>query len=304
MELADLRLLLAIGEAGSITGGAAAQHLSLPAASARLRLLERQTGSSLFDRHRRGVTPTQVGVLLLTQARELIRAADRLEADLAAFAETSVRLLVNTTGASTLTRALTGFLAAHPEVSIDVDSRPSAQIVTALAEGRADIGVLADSVPHGDLDILPLRPDPLVAATSSTSERLQPGPTSLARLLDHPHVGLSRGTPFGDHIDGHARPYGRGLGYRLRLPTFPAVVDAVEADIGIAILPADSLTGRPGVTTRPLTDGWAHRNLVLGTARTTRPSTAAASLHAHLVATVRAGGSPVTGMAGPAGATG
>lgn len=288
MDLADLRLVLAIADTGSITGGAEARHLSLPAASARLRQLERRIGTTIFDRHRRGVTPTPAGALLLSHARDIAQAADRLEDDLATYADTTVRLLVNTSASTSLTDTLTTFLAAHPGIRIDIDERPSGRIVAALAEHRADLGVLADSVPHGALRITVLRPDPLVAVTGTTAPRIAPGPTSLSALLDKPFVGLSRGKPLQDHIDGHAHPFGKRLRYRLRLPALTAVLDAVEAGIGVAILPAPALTHAARITVHPLADTWAARNMVLGTAPDARPSAAATALQHHLTTTATA----------------
>jgi DNA-binding transcriptional LysR family regulator len=286
MDLPDLRLVLAIADSGSITSGAEARHLSLPAASARLRLLERRIGTTIFDRHRRGVTPTPAGSLLVSHARDIVRAADRLDDDLATYTDTTVRLLVNTSASTSLTDTLTTFLAAHPDTRIDIDERPSGRIVAALAEHRADLGVLADSVPHGALRITALRPDPLVAITGTAAPHIAPGPTSLSALLDQPFVGLSRGKPLQDHIDGHAHPFGKRLQYRLRLPAMTAVLDAVEAGVGVAILPAPSLIHNARITIHPLTDSWAARNMVLGTAPDARPSAAATALQHHLTTTV------------------
>src|SRR5262249_54275786 len=59
IDLRDLELFVAIAEAGSITHGAQHEHLSLPAASARLRAMERAVGTALVVRGRRGGTPAE-----------------------------------------------------------------------------------------------------------------------------------------------------------------------------------------------------------------------------------------------------
>ncbi len=61
MDLADLRLFIAIVESGSITGGAAMAHLALASASERVRKLEAEVGVPLLQRHARGVTLTEAG---------------------------------------------------------------------------------------------------------------------------------------------------------------------------------------------------------------------------------------------------
>jgi len=118
MDLIDLELVVAVADAGSITHGAARTHLALPSASARIRALEHTVGATLFDRDRRGVTPTPAGRLLLHHARTICRAVDHLRVELAEYAEghgATVRVLANTAAtASGLSPVLTSFLVAHP----------------------------------------------------------------------------------------------------------------------------------------------------------------------------------------------
>ncbi len=61
LDLADLRLFIAIVDTGSITGGAANAHLALASASERLRKMEAEIGVPLLHRHARGVTMTEAG---------------------------------------------------------------------------------------------------------------------------------------------------------------------------------------------------------------------------------------------------
>ncbi|HBS4383197.1 TPA: LysR family transcriptional regulator [Klebsiella pneumoniae] len=63
LDLADLRLFIAIVDTGSITGGAANAHLALASASERLRKMEAEIGVPLLHRHARGVTMTEAGVV-------------------------------------------------------------------------------------------------------------------------------------------------------------------------------------------------------------------------------------------------
>ena len=57
-DLVDLRLVLNVADAGSITHGAARSGLALASASERIRDMERELGAPLFERQRRGVAPT------------------------------------------------------------------------------------------------------------------------------------------------------------------------------------------------------------------------------------------------------
>jgi len=68
IELASLKLVVACAREGSLSAAAAACHLSVAGASSRLRRLEELLGTSLFDRHHRGLTVTTEGSRVVTAA--------------------------------------------------------------------------------------------------------------------------------------------------------------------------------------------------------------------------------------------
>ena len=77
-----------------------------------------------------------------------------------------VRLLSNTAAMTEfLPEALSAFLAAHPEVDIDLEELVSHEIVEAIAQGRADIGIVNDAVDLSGLQTFPFRHDRLVLVT-------------------------------------------------------------------------------------------------------------------------------------------
>ena len=73
LDLVDLRLIVHIGDAQSLTRGAEKSHLSLPAASNRLKNLENHLGTKLFDRNNQGVTLTPSGEAFVRHARKVIQ---------------------------------------------------------------------------------------------------------------------------------------------------------------------------------------------------------------------------------------
>ena len=155
-DLADLSLFRHVVEAGSITHGAERAHLALAAASTRIRNMEDVLGVPLLTRGRQGVTPTQAGRTLLQHARTILRQAERLHEDLGAYGggfAGQIRVLSNTNALTEfLPEALSSFLAEHPSVSVDLEERLSDEIVGLIAEGVADLGVVAGTVDAGALE--------------------------------------------------------------------------------------------------------------------------------------------------------
>jgi DNA-binding transcriptional LysR family regulator len=158
-DLTDLKLFVHIADSGSITAGAALMHLALPSASARVRGMEEALNVPLLQRGRRGAEPTEAGRTLLQHARIILRQVDDMQADLAQFAtglKGQVRLLCNTSAMTEfLPDALAAFLAAHPQLSINLEERLSRDIVQAVADGAADIGIITDAVDRAALQTFP-----------------------------------------------------------------------------------------------------------------------------------------------------
>jgi molybdate transport repressor ModE-like protein len=84
VDLASLRLLSAIAEAGSITAASRTLGITQQAASTRMRRLERRLGVALLVRGPRGSTLTLDGTMAAQWAAETVEAADRFDAGVAA----------------------------------------------------------------------------------------------------------------------------------------------------------------------------------------------------------------------------
>src|SRR6266567_2204236 len=170
-DLADLSLFRHVVEGGSITGGATRAHLALAAASTRIRNMEEALGAALLVRGRQGISPTQAGRTLLQHARTMLRQAERLREDLGAYAgglAGQIRVLSNTNALTEfLPEALSSFLAAHPNVSVDLEERLSDEIVGLIAEGVADLGIVAGTVDVSTLETYSFRKDRFVLETTA-----------------------------------------------------------------------------------------------------------------------------------------
>jgi len=267
-DLTDLRLFVDIVQSGSISKGAEAANMALASASERVTGMEQVLGTPLLQRGRRGVTPTAAGRALLQHARIVTLQIERMRGDLQAFSaglRGEVRMLSNTAGLVDLVpAALRTFLAAHPHVDVDLEERTSADIVQAVAEGQAHIGVIAGSADPGALQLRGLGGDRLTVLAASHHPLAAREAVGFAELLDEPFVGLGAGA-LHDHLEQHAARLGRRLVYRVRLRSFEAVARLVEAGVGLAILPLAAIERHPvaGVTTIRLTDAWAQRHLLV-----------------------------------------
>jgi DNA-binding transcriptional LysR family regulator len=269
-DLVDLSLFRHVVEAGSITHGAERAHLALAAASTRIRNMEDALGVSLLTRGRAGVVPTQAGRTLLQHARAMLRQADRLHEDLGAYSgglAGQIRVLSNTNALTEfLPEALSSFLATHPTVSVDLEERLSDEIVGLIAEGVADLGLVAATVDAGGLETYPFRRDRfvlVVAADQTLAKRKQ---IEFAEVLDRDFVGLDRASALQRFLASKAVRVGRPLRLRVQLRSFDAVCRMVECGVGIGIVPettARRVSKTMAIGIVPLTDPWAARKLTI-----------------------------------------
>jgi DNA-binding transcriptional LysR family regulator len=246
-DLVDLRLYLHILEAGNITAGAAHSHLSLAAASARIRALEASLGTAFFERGRRGVTPTPAGLALAEHARILLQQAERMQHELAEYAQGfkgRVRLPCNTAALTEyLPELLADFLREHPHISIDLQEMTSLHIAQAIRQGAADLGIVADSVDTRDLCTRAFRD-----------------------TLGHDYVGLGANSALAIHLEEQALRSGLRLQVRIRAEGFDGVLRMVAHGAGLGIVPLATLQRWPNheaFICRPLTEPWAQRKLLL-----------------------------------------
>ena len=269
-DLPDLSLFRHVVEAGSITHGAERAHLALAAASTRIRNMEDVLGVALLTRSRQGVTPTQAGRTLLAHARTILRQAERLHEDLGAYGggfAGQIRVLSNTNALTEfLPESLSSFLAAHPIVSVDLEERLSDEIVGLIAEGVADLGIVAGTVDAGALETYPFRRDRFVLVVARSHPLAKRAKIGFDDVLEHDLVGLDRASALQRFLATKAVRIGRPLRLRVQLRSFDAVCRLVECSVGIGIVPettARRVAKTMAIAIVPLTDSWAVRDLTI-----------------------------------------
>jgi DNA-binding transcriptional LysR family regulator len=269
-DFTDLSLFRHIVEAGSITHGAIRANLALAAASTRIRKMESAFGTELLIRGRQGVAPTQAGRTLLQHARSILAQTERMQEDLIPYARGlagQVRVLSNTNALTEfLPETLSSFLTAYPDISVDLEERLSDEIVGLIAEGSADIGIVAGTVDHGGLHTFPFRSDRFVLVVAHNHPLASRARIGFAEVLDYDMVGLDRASAIQRFLADKASRIGRPLRLRIQLRSFDAICRLVECNVGVGIVPETTVqrTSRNmAITAVQLTDPWALRELTI-----------------------------------------
>ncbi|WP_371226006.1 LysR substrate-binding domain-containing protein [Roseovarius sp. 2305UL8-3] len=151
-----LRTFLAVVETGSVTKGAARIFRSQSAASLQIAKLEDILGQPVFERHGRGVVPTEAGEKLLPVARDVTRMLDSTLRDLTSDdLHGKLRLgLPDDQSHAVLARIVAEFAQSHPLVELEVTCALSATYPDALTSGALDLAVYEEADPTPGVDIL------------------------------------------------------------------------------------------------------------------------------------------------------
>ena len=124
-DLVDLKLFVAVADAGNISRGAAACHLAPSSASLRIKQLEDTLGTRLFSRHAHGVELTRAGHVMIEHCRRSLAELEQMHADLAPYArgvKSQVTLFANSTAiASYLPDDLAAYFARFPGVRVALE---------------------------------------------------------------------------------------------------------------------------------------------------------------------------------------
>jgi len=163
----SLRYFVSIVSLGSIR--AAAQHLRIAqsAVSRQLQGLEDEVGTRLFERSRRGVVLTQAGILLRDYVLDASFQAERLRSEIDALQNLrrgTIHLhVIESAIPHLLPAAISAFRRDHPGIAFTVAIGGSTQVMEAVKDAEADIGIVFGRIASPDLLVMASAPEPLCA---------------------------------------------------------------------------------------------------------------------------------------------
>ncbi|WP_255407758.1 MULTISPECIES: LysR substrate-binding domain-containing protein [unclassified Achromobacter] len=131
-----------------------------------------------------------------------------------------------------------------------------------MAQGRADIGVVAVDADHPDLEYLPYREDRFVVVVPPGSRLSQHGALRFSECFGEPWICQQNGSALHTYLMNQAAALGSRLDVRVQVANFDAIVRLVASGAGISIVP-ESVLGRRDperVAIVPLTEPWAARH--------------------------------------------
>ena len=245
-DLTGFDLLLSVARLGSVGRAATAHHISQPAASARLRELERRLGVTLLHRSPRGSTLTGTGALVADWARAAVDAAEALAAGVAALRATHESRLAVAASQTVAEYLLPAWLVAlrtgHPGLSVTLRAANSADVAAAVLADEVDLGFVEGPEAPAGLHAETVATDRLavVVAPGHPWSKRRRGVTP-AELAGTPLVSREAGSGTRRAFEQALAPL-TAAAPLLELSSTTAIKHAVAAGSGAAVLSSLAVT--------------------------------------------------------------
>jgi len=273
IDLTSLQLFVAVCEAGSIGRAAEREFIAASAVSKRLSDLEAGLGTALLYRHARGVDLTPAGQSLLHHARAVLFGLEQMQSELSEYAD-GVRGHVRVHASISaivqfLPEDLGSFVRQYPSVKIDLQEQLSGDVVRAVREGAADLGLCnASALADGGnaLQVRPYRTDRLALVVPATHALSALTAINFEESLDEDHVGLHANSSIALAMHQAAARAGRAIRLRIRVTGLDAMCRMIDNGLGVGVMPLgafESMRGSGALRAVPLTNDWAAREISL-----------------------------------------
>lgn len=273
-DFVTLKLFVTIADVGRLTLAAEREHLALAAVSKRISDLETMVDTKLLYRRARGVELTPAGRAFLHHARRILEDLAQLQAELSEYGEGvrgHVRIHSNTSAIiAFLPQDLSAFSQDYPQIKLDLLERTSTEVISAVRDGFADIGIFAGHVAAPDLQVIHYRTDRLVLMTPQDHPLANRETIHLREVTGLDFVGLQQDTSLQNLLQKQASQAGHALRMRIQVRSFDAICRMIHHGMGVGILPEKTIYQELGdleLKSIPLADEWAQRELVIGMRR-------------------------------------
>jgi len=240
MDLATLRIFLAVAEERSFSRAAAKVHRTQPAVSQAVRRLESDLGEELFDRSSKSGTLTDAGRVLQNYGQRLVRLAGETESvmrELRDLRRGRVLIGANEAAIHTLLPLMARFRRRVPDIAVDVRRVPARQIAVEVQQGSLDFGALTFRPSEAGLLEVAVGSDELVLLVPPSHPLASRRQVTMEEVGGEPVVAHNDPSPARERVLRLFEERRIPLKMMIALPSLDGIKRAVELKLGVALLP-------------------------------------------------------------------
>ena len=271
MEFHQLRYVCAIAETGSFSRAAERCKVTQPSLSQQVLKLEEDLGARLFDRLGRSVRLTEAGRAFLPHARSILNqmeAARSGVADKCADVRGSVAAgVIPTIAPYLMPRHTAAFAKKYPEAKLRIVEETTPVLVESLRNLSIDLAILALPLRHKDLELFPLRTEPLFAVLPKDHPRAGAKTLTLRELRGEPFVMLRDGHCFRDLSIAACTRARVTPRIAFESDQFSSLFGMVAAGVGVSLVPEMAMDQNADCRYVLVSDARATRTIVAAVLR-------------------------------------
>jgi DNA-binding transcriptional LysR family regulator len=245
MSLSQIRYFLEVTHAGSVREAGERLNVSFSALSRQIQNLENELGMKLFERRPRGMVLTAAGEIYLNYARSVVMESDRVQSELDALRglrRGTIRVFsVEGVISDALTRAIARFRSEFPGISFRLVVTGSAEVIGAVRDGEADVGISFNAQPHPLINFVRRFREPVVAIVHPEHGLARMKQVSFVELLALPMGIPEVGFGIRRLIDDQCRRLGMSIEPMLETNSIEALRGFARSGAGVSILPPRSI---------------------------------------------------------------
>jgi len=241
MDLKRLRTFMHVADLGSLSRAAERLHLSQPALSRQIKLLEEEVGEALLKRTGRGVEITEAGQVLAGRASRILSEVERLHADMADYKGRIrgqvVFGLPPSAGLFVGGPLIERYRAAYPEVKIRVVQMMSGNVQDALLKGTLDLGIIYEGSTTRPLRLDRLWAEKLYLVGNPESGVVENVPVSFDEICRYPLVVSAPRHGVRNILERQAIKSETSLNVAVESDSLSMILELTRRGLGVSVLP-------------------------------------------------------------------
>ncbi|HDH0696887.1 TPA: transcriptional regulator CynR [Klebsiella aerogenes] len=279
MNIRYVRYFLAVAEHQGFTRAAESLHISQPALSQQIRMLEESLDAQLFDRSGRHIHLTDAGEVFLQYARQAFQLLDegqRAIHDVEDLSRGSLRIAVTPTFTSYFVVPLVAeFHARYPHITLDIQEMSQEKMEGLLLENELDVGIAFAGGTAPDIVSTPLLQEVLALVVAAHHPLAREESLTLSQLAAEEFILLNHHFATRLQIDHCLQQAGFHPQVTIEMHSINAILDIIQRTQLVTILPLNVAAQRTGLVTRLLEEAALERTAVLMQRKGARPKAAA-----------------------------
>lgn len=282
MEISALQAFVSVAESGSFSQAGDRLHLTQPAVSKRVALLEAELGTPLFDRIGRKTLLTEAGQQLFPRARQLLLELADMRRTVSNLTEGIAGTLSMGTshhiGLRRLPSVLREFSKSYTQVRLDIHFMDSETACSSVERGDLEMAVVTlPPRPSKNLRPHPLWNDPLRFVVAGDHPLATLPAVTLSQLVNYPAVLVSRGTYTREIMEEALLPFGFNVQIGMETNYLETLKMMTAIGLGWSLLP-ETMSGDGGLKVIPVRELELNRTLGIVTHRGRTLSNAARAM--------------------------